>query len=555
MIDKLLRFLDLFQWVFKRLNVDYRQFRMILWAKLTMDNRRTYANFNPSKKKPLINTLFKSLLFNAFIGLFIGLTIALMTSVFLSTTIVFTVIMIMTGLILVTDFTSVLLDTTDNAVLLPRPVDSRTILAARITHIATYLLLITLSLALVTIVIGTAKFGLLFLVAFVISLLFSTLLVVFLTNVFYIGLMRITSGETFRDIILYIQVFTGIFFIASYQVLPRIVNIKALKTLTISIDWWAYLFPPAWMAGTMDTIVNGNLQTPNLILLGLTLLVPVLSIFVVIRFLGPTFNQKLAQMDVAPRKTTRKKGIFYREVSSIFSRLLTRTPAERTGFEMTWKLAARDRKFKLNTYPAYGAILVGFFLIIYFNHKRLAKGLLSLPQTHSYLVFLYILFFIFLNTMNYVSTSDHYLAAWIYRALPINKPGEILSGALKSIIVKNSVPYALVCIFSLAIWGAQVIDDIVFAFLNIVLACVLLALVSERSLPFSRKQMVMETNFSRKIIPGLMVILLFFTLALIHAFLLRPDHWAMKGGIIVLAALSVLMFRIYKNTPWRKIVG
>jgi hypothetical protein len=554
MIDKLLRFLDLFQWLFKRLKVDYRQFRMILWAKLTMDNRRTYANFNPNKKKPLTNTLFKSLLFNAFIGLFVGLTIVLMTSVFLSTAIVFTFIMIMTGLVLVTDFTSVLLDTTDNAILLPRPPDSRTILAARITHIATYLFLNTLSLALVTLVIGTAKFGLLFLAAFAVTLLLSTLLVVFFTNVFYIGLMKITSGEKFRDIILYIQVFTGIFFIASYQVLPRIVNVKALKTLTISIDWWAYLFPPAWMAGTMDTIVNGNFQAPNLILLGLTLLVPVLSIFVVIRFLGPTFNQKLAQMDVVSRKTTRKKGIFYREVSSIFSRLLTRTPGERTGFEMTWKLAARDRKFKLHTYPAYGAILVGFFLIIYFSHKNFAKGLLSLPQTHSYLVFLYILFFIFLNTMNYISTSDHYLAAWIYRALPIKKPGEVLSGALKSIIVKNSVPYVLVCIFSLAIWGAQVIDDIVFAFLNIVSACVLLALVSERSLPFSRKQMVMDTNFSRKIIPGLMVISLFFTLALVHAFLLRSDHWAMKGGIIVLSVLSVSMFRIYKNTPWRKIV-
>lgn len=554
MIDKLLRFLDLFQWLFKRLKVDYRQFRMILWAKLTMDNRRTYANFNPRKKKPLTNTLFKSLFFNAFIGLFVGLTIALMTSVFLSTAIVFTIIMIMTGLILVTDFTSVLLDTTDNAILLPRPVDSRTILAARITHIAAYLFLITLSLALVSLVIGTAKFGLLFLVGFVITLLFSTLLVVFFTNVFYIGLMKITSGEKFRDIIVYIQVFTGIFFIASYQVLPRIVNVKALKTLTISIDWWAYLFPPAWMAGTMDTIVNGNFQAPNLILCGLTLLVPVLSIFVVIRFLGPTFNQKLAQMDVVSRKTARRKGIFYREVSSIFSRLLTRTPAERTGFEMTWKLAARDRKFKLNTYPAYGAILVGFFLIIYVNLKSLAKGPQDLPQTHSYLVFLYILFFIFLNTMNYLSTSDEYLAAWIYRALPVKKPGEILSGALKSIIVKNSFPYALVCIFALAIWGARVIDDIVFAFLNIVLTCVLLALVSERSLPFSRKQMVMETAFSRRMMGGLAIIILFITLALIHAFLLRPHHWAMAAGIIVLAALTASLFRVYKNTPWKKIV-
>lgn len=553
----ILRFLDSFQWLFKLLKVDYHRFRMILWAKLTMDNRRTYASYNPSKKdQQYTNALVKSLLFNTFIGLFIGLSIIFINSVFLAMTIVFATIMLMTALSLVTDFTSVLLDTTDNAILLFRPVDSRTLLTARITHISAYLFMVTMSFGLAALVIGTKKFGLLFLPGFIFTLFFSTLLVVFLTNLFYMVLMKITTGETFKDIILYIQIFTGLLFMAGYQILPRVIDISKLKNLTVSINWWSYLFPPAWMAGTLEGIVTKNLQTPYLILMALTISVPLISIIVVIRYLGPAFSQKISQMEIATEKTTGKnKGIFRREISSFCSTLFARTPTEKTGFEMTWKLASRDRKFKLNTYPIIGAVIIMIYFVVVAGNKNILNALDTLPQTNKYIFLIYLSLFLLLITITHLSTSDNYQASWIYLALPIKKPGEILTGALKSMIVKYIFPFVFISFIILAVWGIGTLDDIVLGLLNLLLFCVLISLVTERSFPFSRKHSVMETNLSRKMIPSFFVLLLFVILACIHYFVLLEYKWGVLAAIPVMAVLVVWLFRIYKKTPWKKIVG
>jgi len=190
----------------------------------------------------------------------------------------------------------VLLDTTDNAILLPRPVDSRTLVVARLAHIVVYIMLITLSLSAASIAIGTVKFGPVYTIVFLLSLMFSVLFVVFVANVFYLLLMKISGGEHFRDIILYFQIFMAAFAMGSYQLLPRLIEFNALKNFSFPIRWWnfsfpirwwTYLVPPAWMAAPIDVAVTGDLSSPKLILSLLGLFVPVVSVVVVIRFLAP----------------------------------------------------------------------------------------------------------------------------------------------------------------------------------------------------------------------------------------------------------------------------
>ena len=61
--------------------------------------------------------------------------------------IVHTYIIFMMAMTLVTDFATVLLDTTDNQVILPRPVSSKTLFMARLVHILLYLLQFTIALS------------------------------------------------------------------------------------------------------------------------------------------------------------------------------------------------------------------------------------------------------------------------------------------------------------------------------------------------------------------------------------------------------------------------
>ena len=207
-------------------------------------------------------------------------------SLFVSMVLVFAIIMVMTAVALISDFTSVLLDTTDNAILLPRPLDSRTLVVARLAHIVIYIMLITLSLSAASIVIGTIKFGPVFTLVFFLCLILSVLFVVFVANVFYL-----------LDIILYFQIFMAAFAMGSYQLLPRMIEFDTLKNFSFPIQWWTYFVPPVWLAAPIDTAVTGDLSSPKLVLSLLGLIVPVVSVVVVIRFLAPGFNRAISQMD------------------------------------------------------------------------------------------------------------------------------------------------------------------------------------------------------------------------------------------------------------------
>ena len=90
-------------------------------------------------------------------------------------TMVNTFVMAMMGLMLIGDFTNVLVDTTDNTVLLPRPVGDRTLLAVRTAHIVSYLGALSLALCAGTLVIGTIEFHPLFAVVYLLFLILSRL--------------------------------------------------------------------------------------------------------------------------------------------------------------------------------------------------------------------------------------------------------------------------------------------------------------------------------------------------------------------------------------------
>jgi len=456
MTDFILSIIDLFKGLFRLLKVDYKKFRVILWAKLTDDNRQEKSIVQRKSKKQMSNSLAWIAFIYAFIGVLVGLMLLGIQDLFVSMVLVFAIIMVMTAVALISDFTSVLLDTTDNAILLPRPVDSRTLVVARLAHIVIYIMLITLSLSAATIAIGTFKLGPVFTLVFLVSLAFSVLFVVFMANVFYLLLMKISGGEHFRDIILYFQIFMAAFAMGSYQLLPRLIEFDALKNFSFPIRWWTYLVPPAWMAAPIDAAVNGDLSGPRIVLSFLGLFVPLVSIVVVIRFLAPGFNRALSQMETvgsSGKRGQKEKGEKW-NLPAFFSRLLTFNPAERAAFQLSWWLSSRDRKFKLKTYPTFGYMLIIAFVLTLFEEGSILQKLQELPSTQKYIIFLYIGCIVIPVVVLQQRFSDQYEAAWIYHALPFAKPGDIQKGSLKAMIVKYGLPvYSPLAILVLLVWG------------------------------------------------------------------------------------------------------
>ena len=135
----------------------------------------------------------------------------------------------------------------------------------------------------------------------------------------------------------------------SYQLLPRLIEMDAIKGFTLPIRWWTYLIPPAWMAAPIDIVVNGDFSTAKIVMSLAGLVIPIVSVYVVIKYLAPGFSTALSQMEVSESSTekylaAKKKGRF----PDFLSRIFTSNSSEQAVFQLSWKLSSRDRKFKLS---------------------------------------------------------------------------------------------------------------------------------------------------------------------------------------------------------------
>lgn len=532
------------------LGVDYAQFRAILEAKLTMDTRRPMAGCSGHGQRSPRNALAGSLLIYAFFGLFVGMVPFFAKSPLVAMTVIHAFIMTMIGMSLIADFSSVLLDTTDNGIIRPRPVTGRTMLVARIAHIVTYLGLLGVSLSACTFVVGTIKYGIGFPFVFGATLVGSITLVVFVTHLFYLIAMRLMDAERFRDIILYFQIGMTVVMVGGYQIMPRLMDMKQLKTLTIDQARWIYLFPPAWMAAPID-LFTGHWGMPQLVLSILAVCVPMVSLLLVVLVLAPGFGRALAALEASPTGRTQvaAHGATRPSLACRLSHFACRKPTERAAFELAWQLGSRDRQFKLRTYPMFAFFFVWVFAMVLLDDKGVWATLAALPETNYHLLFLYFASMLIPTMIAVQKFSDHHEAAWAYRAFPVALPGEVLMGALKAILVRFMVPaYALISIAVVAVWGLSAVDDVVLALCGTLLTCALNALVLGRVFPFSQPYVASEgtgrvgKSFLMMFIPAVV--------GLSHYGLLRVAPILVPMAIPVVLFVALLALRTYARTPW-----
>ena len=134
---KILKVLDKLSGFYERAGVNYEMLRLILNVKLTMDGRRkaTVFNDNSKKKKEESNQFYKALILYAFMGIFLGLMLIFNIDKMQMMSIYFTAIMFLVLTVFISDFSYVILDVRDKNILFTKGIDSKTINAAKITHV------------------------------------------------------------------------------------------------------------------------------------------------------------------------------------------------------------------------------------------------------------------------------------------------------------------------------------------------------------------------------------------------------------------------------------
>jgi len=536
-----LRGFDLAAPILRRAGVDYPQFRAILGLKLTLDRKRPRPAWGtregPGKRlDPFVVNL---ILYSAFGFVPVGV-IASAGSPLVAFTVVHSFVLVMVGLGLVSDFSSVLLETRDQQILGARPVAPKTLLAARLAHIVVYLALLSGSLAAGSLIVIAVRYGVVALLL-PLTLALGNVLVLAATGALYLLVMRYFDQERVRDVIVYVQIVVVMTWMFGYQILPRLIDMKALATTDIAGRWWTYLYPPAWLAGLLD-LATGRSGPPQWILATLALVGPAVA-FVALDRLGPSFRvAPVAAHRRRPRKP--RRVVFHQRLAALFRRW----PATRAGFELTWQLCAGDRQFKLRTYPAMAMIFIFGFVALRPN-QGLEELVASLAQSVRYLPLLYLSAILAPAAISEARNSETPAAAWIYWSAPIARPGALLAGALMAVLMQLVMPaFGLLAAVCLAIWGLNVLADVVLAAGVTWLTSVLFAWWEERYFPFSCPVSVRQTSgrLGRLVLLALVPLLAGF----IH-WGLTFVPWGVHAAMLPVYGAALLLTVAYARTDWR----
>ena len=546
--------------IYERMGIDQGQLKSILVTKLTIDDRRPntiHQTQIKKKEKPINAATIGTILMSLLLGLVYLLAFTMGSDEVTKLTFYFSFFFFMLASSLISDFTSVLIDVRDAYIILPRPVNDKTIVTARTLHILIHISKLVVPMCapgLVTIIVLYGIWGGFCFLAMVMML---TLFTIFFINALYLLILKITTPKKFQAIISYVQIVFAIVLYASFQILPRLMKNFEGISFSVGNNPLFLLFPSYWFAAGFSAFFYLRAAGLEWMAAAISISLPFASLYMVIKYLAPNFNNKLALINGAspgsskPAPQKQKQGLSY---SNFLSRILTKSGAERMGFLFTWKMSARSRDFRLKVYPTIGYLLV-YVVIIMLQSKSLSLNQIEDETRVGKTVIvtaLYICSYLPMMAIGQSIFSDKYKAAWIYFTAPVKTPGLIIRGSVKASISIFFIPMALIVLTAgLLIVGLKVLPNIILGLTNQLLLACIAVYSSHKQLPFSAHQSTQRKtgNFLR----GLIILLASGIIGLSHYLI-----YSFMPVVIIYIALSGiatwLLLDSIKSISWSRIV-
>nr|MBC7611490.1 hypothetical protein [Pseudopedobacter sp.] len=557
MINKyIINFVLLFKSVFNRFGVNADHLRIILTTKMKMDDRRpnVYNQQKNKKKKETNNSSWLTMFFLFITGGFFTIILGTVDTPYVGHTIYFSAFMVMLAITLISDFTSVLIDVRDNYIILPRPVSEATFTVSRILHIGIHTAKMALAISLSGMIFSFWQ-GPISGLMFLLEVLIATVLSIFLVNIIYLIVLKLTSPQKFKDFISYFQIIFSVLIFAAYYTLPKLIGASMLKDFNIKDYKILAVVPPMWIASLHELAVNfKSADILTYIYAVIALVSPILSLLLVVKVLAPGFNQKLSAIsasgDDATIISSEGKGAS-RGFMNAVAKLVSPKPIENAGFKITWLLSSRYRDFKVKVYPAFAYVPV-YFVYFGFMQKKgsIANNWENMKAGNMYILILYLTSFVLTTVIQHVSMTERYKASWIYFSTPLKQPGALLAGMYKAVIIKFYLPYfILVSIFSLVFWGPKVINDLVLAFMIGAIYGIFVALFQVKGFPFSQ-----PINIKRggKTFLTFFIILIPLGLGFLHNWAVNYE-WAITISAVIMTGVAWLMFSYYRKESWESL--
>lgn len=544
-----LKVLDRFQPLFRRFGVDYEVMRKILQVKFIMDRRRvptvlSQSNNETKKEMKEKNHFLSSLWVYVLFGLFLIPFIIMGDNFLFQMSLVYGLIMFFLMTAMISDFSTVLLDIRDNNILYPKPIERKTISAAKFVHIVIYLSLLTAALAGPGLIVGLLRHGIVFFLVGLLNLILIELLVIALTALIYMLILKFFDGEKLKDIINYVQIGLTLTIMIGYQILIRSFEIVDLF-VQLEPAWWQIFVFPIWYGVMTELAINGGANSFFFLLAGLGIIVPLLAIWSYVK-LTPTFErnlQKLAHHGKA-RKEKRSK------IRDSLLKFISPASEERAFYRFAGIMFRNEREFKLRVYPSLGFSVLFPIIFLFTNMDGYSwEAILDAGKGKAYLN-IYFSFIMIPGIISSLQYSGKYKGAWIYKAAPITSLKPVFSGTMKAFIVNLYLPvYGLLAVIFLALGGVRIIPDLIVIFINAILCSLICFVILEKAVPFSRPIGTYKQGSAITIFMLMFLIGLFVAVHFASTFI--------PYGVYIYLAVSVLavmiMWRKIFNVSWDKV--
>lgn len=550
MIRFLLSLFKPFRWFIEKMGADYQQFIRILELKLTMDNRRMKGIGNHSKNETE-NALMKQSFSQIMFGIFFAMFLIMIKSPFTYYYFAHTFLMAMMAMMIISEFTSILFDTSENVIIQPLPIKGNTISLARNAHVLLYLSLMAFNLSVISIIVSIIKFGVVSALVFTFTIILNVLFTLFLANILYLLLMRLASGEKLKNLLMYFQIFIAIAFMLFYQFGVNMVDKTHIRDMILHVYWYTYLVPPAFFSGLVESFTSFVFDSQHLIFIAEALIIPILAIYSTGKYLTPVFNSKLMDLEQGDRVSkikieTAGKSLWYRMMLKTF----VHRQEEIAPFKMVWTMTGRERMFMQTFLPSLGYILILIAVQVFRGSFDLNK----LVHSDLYLLILYAFVFIAATLPSSLLNGNNQQAAWIFKTLPILSPASYFKGFIKAAFARFFIPFYLVLSVVICIvWGYKVIPDILIALMAIYLITMLFYYSQNPGFPFSMNKIATQGGGAFLKVMGIMSIAV--GLGFLHYFLHR---WFNFGSLLLIpfylgAIYYVNRFFVYKKINWETV--
>lgn len=484
----LLKLLDNFEGAFTKSGVEYNILRDIIQLKLTMDSRRVtnsaLTSFNSKKRNSIMgnrkrrNKSTMLILGYLLVGFFISFLFATPVNLNVMVSLITALFFVFIGTLIISNYSTILLDTKDKNIILSRPVDSKTLSAARMIHLIYYLGMVSVALMIFPMICAGIKFSPIVSLILFVEILFLDILIIGIVTILYATILKFFDGEKLKDIINITQIILGILMFLFTQI-PSYFSNYISELNKIKLHSWYIIIPSFWFESPFHLIYKDY----NIIYVIGTILAIIVPIFVysLCKILMPSFERNLGKLD----SVSSEKKVKNIKVKDLLITLLCRNKEERAFFSFAFQIMDNEREFKLKLYPIIGkALIMPFIFIFIFGQK---KSFYSIRHSDFlYLMFYFVTIYL-ISYVYFIGYSINYKGAWIYFILPIKDKRNSYNGALKAFIVKIVMPAVIISsIVMLIMFGVRTLPDvIIFILITIGLVPLTYKCSASNVLPFT----------------------------------------------------------------------